>query len=102
MSLANLLKYIEAVTLLLPLVEKIVTMVEGLFSKLGPGQGAAKKVAVKEVAKAALVGYGLSLPVETIDQLVDSVVSIKNQTGEFTHGLSQAPPGSKTVESPDH
>jgi len=94
MSLANLLKYIQAVTLLLPLIEQIVTMVEGLFAKVGSGEGAAKKQAVKEIAKASLVGYGLSLPGETIDEVVDAVVAVKNQTGEFTHGLSRAPPES--------
>lgn len=94
MSLENLLKYIEAITLLLPLIERVITMVEELFAKVGPGEGVAKKNAVKEIAKAALVGYGLSLPGETIDEVIDAVVAVKNQTGEFTHGLSRAPPES--------
>jgi hypothetical protein len=81
MGLENLLKYIEAITLLLPLIEKIVTMIEGLFGKLGVGQGAAKKEAATDLAG-----------------LVDSVVKIKNQTGVFTHGLSRAPPD--PTESP--
>lgn len=92
MTLANILMYINAVTLILPLIEKIVTMVEGLFSKLGPGQGVAKKEVATDVAKAALSGAGLTLPDEVVSNLIESVVSAKKLTGEFTHGLSQAPP----------
>jgi len=102
MSIANLLKYIEAITLLLPLIEKIVTMVEGLFSKLGVGQGAAKKEAATEVAKVALVNAGLDLPEEVLSGLVDSVVKVKNATGEFTHGLSRAPPNPERLEAAEY
>ena len=70
-------------------------MVEGLFAKVGSGEGAAKKQAVKEIAKVSLVGYGLSLPGETIDEVIDAIVAVKNKTGEFTHGLSQVPPDSE-------
>lgn len=94
MSLANLLKYIDAVMLLLPLIDKIVTMVEDLFAKLGSGQGAAKKEAVIEVAKAALVGAGLDLPEEAMSEMIDRVVSIKNYTGEFISPAPRAPPDS--------
>lgn len=83
MSIANLLKYIDAVTLLLPLIDKIVTMIEGLFAKLGPGQGSDKKEVAMAVSKAALSGGGLDLPEETISKMIDSVVAIKNLTGEF-------------------
>lgn len=83
MSIANLLKYIDAVTLLLPLIDKIVTMIEGLFAKLGSGQGAVKKEVAMETSKAALSGAGLGLPEETISKMIDSVVAIKNLTGEF-------------------
>jgi hypothetical protein len=85
MSIANLLKYIEAITLLLPLIEKIVAMVEGLFSKLGVGQGAAKKEAATDVAKAVLGSTALDVPDEVLSAVVDSIVKIKNATGEFTH-----------------
>lgn len=88
MGLENLLKYIEAITLLLPLIDKIVTMIEGLFAKLGAGQGAAKKEAATDFAKIGLLNAGLDLPDEVLSGLVDSVVKIKNQTGLFTHGLS--------------
>lgn len=91
MSLANLLKYIDAVTLLLPLIDKIVTMIEGLFAKLGSGQGALKKEVGMEVSKAALSGAGLDLPEETISKMIDSVVAIKNLTGEFVAPAPQAP-----------
>lgn len=102
MGIENLMKYIEAITLLLPLIEKIVTMVESLFSKLGGGTGVAKKEAATEVAKAALVKAGLDLPDEVLSGMVDAVVKVKNQTGEFTHGLSQAPPVSAAKVDPDH
>ena len=83
MGLENFLKYIEAITLLLPLIDKIVTMIEGLFEKLGAGQGAAKKEAVTEISKAVLANTGLDLPDQVLSPLVDSVVKIKNLTGEF-------------------
>ncbi len=92
MTVANILKYIQAVMLILPLIEKIVTMVEGLFQKLGSGQGAAKKEASMEVAKAALAGAGLGVPDEVIGSLIDSVVGVKNQTGEFITPAPRAPP----------
>jgi len=85
MSLVNLLKYIEAITLLLPLIDKIVSMVEGLFSKLGVGQGAAKKEAATDVAKAVLGSTALDLPDEILSGVVDSIVRVKNATGEFKH-----------------
>lgn len=92
MGLENLLKYIESIKLLLPLILTIVTMVEGLFSKLGASQGAAKKEAAVEIGQAVLADAGLDLPDSMVSAMIDSVVKIKNQTGEFTHGLSQAPP----------
>lgn len=102
MSIVNLLKYIEAITLLLPLIEKIVSMVESLFSKLGGGTGAAKKEAATDVAKAALVKAGLDLPNEVLSGMVDAIVNIKNQTGEFTHGLSRGPPNSGRLEATEY
>jgi len=102
MSLVNLLKYIQAITLLLPLIEKIVTMVEGLFSKLGVGQGAAKKEAATDVAKAVLGSTALDLPDEVLSGVVDSIVRVKNATGEFTHGLSQAPPNTGRLEAAEY
>ena len=86
------MKYIDAVTLLLPLIDKIVTKIEGLFAKLGSGQGAAKKEVAMEVSKAALSGAGLDLPEETISKMIDSVVAIKNLTGEFVAPGPRAPP----------
>jgi len=94
MTLANILMYINAVTLILPLIEKIVTMVEGLFSKLGPGQGVAKKEVATDVAKAALSGAGLALPDEVVSNLIESVVSAKKLTGEFVTAVPRAPPES--------
>ena len=88
MGLENILKYIEAIMLLLPLIEKIVSMIEVLFMKLGSGQGAAKKEAATGLAEIALLNAGLDLPYEVLSGLVDSIVKIKNQTGAFTHGLS--------------
>jgi len=94
MTLANILMYINAVTLILPLIEKIVTMVEGLFSKLGPGQGVAKKEVATDVAKAALSGAGLALPDEVVSNLIESVVSAKKLTGEFVTAAPRTPPES--------
>lgn len=85
MGVENLLKYIDAITMLLPLIDKIVTMIEGLFGKLGSGQGAVKKEAATGLAQVALFNAGLDLPDEVLSGLVDSVVKIKNQTGAFTH-----------------
>jgi hypothetical protein len=101
MSIANLLKYIEAITLLLPLIDKIVTMVEGLFSKLGSGQGTAKKKAATDLVEVSLLNAGLDLPEEVLSGVVDSIVKIKNATGEFTHGLSQAPPDAESFKAPE-
>jgi hypothetical protein len=92
MTLENFLKYIEAITLLLPFIEKIVTMIEGLFFKFGGGQGAAKKEAATDFAKIALLNAGLDLPDSVLSAMIDSVVKIKNQTGEFTSNLTRAPP----------
>lgn len=92
MSLANILQYIEAFTLILPLIEKLVTLIEGLFSRLGSGQGAAKKKVVSELAKGALVGAGLDLPDEAISLMIDTVVSIKNESGEFVSPASGVGP----------
>jgi len=88
MSIVNLLKYVDLITLLLPLIEKIITMVESLFNKFGSNSGTKKKSAVKKITKTILSGYELSLPEEVIDKVIDSVVEVKNQTGEFTHGGS--------------
>jgi len=101
MPIANLLRYIEAITLLLPLIDKIVTMIEGLFSRLGGGQGAAKKEAASEVAKVALVNAGLDLPDEVLSSMIDSVVKIKNQTGEFKTSGSRAPPEGGGFKPPE-
>lgn len=92
MSLENLLKYIQAITLLIPLIETIVTMVERLFAKLGSGKGTAKKEAAMEMAKASLAGAGMDLPEEVISEVIDTVVGVKNKTGEFTSGELRAPP----------
>jgi len=92
MTLENFLKYIEAITLLLPFIEKIVTMIEGLFFKFGGGQGAAKKEAATDFAKIALLNAGLDLPDNMLSAMIDSVVKIKNQTGEFKANLTRAPP----------
>jgi hypothetical protein len=92
MGLENLLKYIEAITLLLPLIEKIVTMIEGLFAKMGPGQGAAKKEAAIDFAKIALLNAGLDLPDEALSAMIDSQVKIINQTGGFKAKPIRAPP----------
>ena len=94
MGIENILKYINAVMLVLPLLEKIVTMVEGLFAKLGPGQGLAKKEVAVDVAKAALSGVGLALPDEVVSNLIESVVSAKKLTGEFVTAAPRAPPES--------
>ena len=83
MGLENLLRYIEAITLLLPLIDKVVTMIEGLFGKLGGGRGAAKKAAATEMVKVALVNEGLYLPGAVLSGMIDSVVKVKNLTGEF-------------------
>jgi hypothetical protein len=99
MGFENLLKYIEAITLLLPLIDKIVTMIEGLFKSLGAGQGGAKKAAVVDLAQNVLLGAGLALPDVVLSKMIDSVVKVKNATGEFTHGLSQAPPIKEDVET---
>ena len=93
MSIENLLKYIEAITLILPLIDKVITMIEGLFKKYGAGQGVEKKAAATKMVEVALINAGLDLPDEVISEMIDTVVKIKNQKGEFTHGLSQAPPG---------
>ena len=92
MTLENFLKYIEAITLLLPFIEKIVTMIEGLFMKLGGGQGAAKKEAATGLAEIALLNAGLDLPDSVLSAMIDSVVKIKNQTGEFKTNPNKAPP----------
>lgn len=92
MGLEKILKYIEAVTLILPLIEKIVTMVEGLFAKLGSGQGTAKKEVAMEVSKAALSGVGLGVPDEVISKMIESVVAAKNLTGEFVAPVPRGPP----------
>jgi len=92
MPIENIFKYIQAIILVLPLVEKIVTMIEGLFSRLGGGRGAEKKEAATDVAKAALVNAGLDVPDEVLSSMIDSVVKIKNQTGEFKTSGSRAPP----------
>lgn len=101
MGIENFMKYIEAIMLLIPLIDKLVTMFEGLFSKLGSGQGAAKKEAVTEVAKAVMANTGLELPDEALSTLIDSSVKIKKLTGEFVAAAPQAPSESEGILVPE-
>ena len=88
MSLTNLLKYIEAITLLLPLIDNIVSMVERLFDEFGGGRGVAKKEAAKGLVVASLKTSGVDVPEEMMNELIDTVVKIKNETGEFKKAVS--------------
>ncbi len=92
MGFEIIFKYIQMVMLILPLIEKIVGMIEGAFTKLGGGSGEVKKAAAMEVAKASLTGAGLDLPDETLSAMIDSVVGVKNASGEFKKTEVRAPP----------
>ena len=85
MSIENLVKYIEAITLLLPLVQQVVDMIEAAFKNSARFDGRSemkKNIAVEVVSMAA---GNLPINGELIPKLIDTVVAVENASGQFKH-----------------
>jgi hypothetical protein len=85
MGLENLLKYLEAIALMLPLIEKVVLMIEGLFNKLGVGSGETKKEAAMVMARKMAADKNIIVPDDVLSEVIDLVVAEKNKSGDFMH-----------------
>lgn len=97
MSLENVALYVERITLLLPMIEKIVDLVEKIFSRFFPSMrtGEAKQATAMKMIQ----GYVGDVPEAIIADTIDVLVKAKNQTGEFAH--AEIPVGTKSQISGD-
>jgi len=84
-SLENVLKYVNAIIAVLPLIEKVVELIERNF--LNSHDNGSDTKTKKHLAMELLgsTGPDLGLNNAVVSQMVDSVVAVKNASGEFKH-----------------
>ena len=85
MNFEEVTQYIQMITLLLPLVQQVILMVENAFTgqKGFDGRSEMKKNIAVEVVK----GFHpeLAVDVYVVSKMIDTIVSVKNASGEFKH-----------------
>ena len=82
MAIENVMKYLELILKMLPLIDTLISFVEKMFVKLGIIKGGEAKENAVVNAVAALAP---DLPESIVRGTVKMLVDMKNEAGDFKH-----------------